>query len=165
MKYGVWVCMLWALVGVGCVPQGAVKKGSKSLTTKKPKGPACIKGRIISENGKGMAYVFVRTEPTTSPAVTDANGFFEFCHVRKSSGDDTASQKLPLQQRMYTVHVKKEGFKAKPQQIDFKGKTVSVSAIRLVSDDKPLGEVKDEGKDKVQKPVPSGVTGTFPKGS
>lgn len=150
---------------VGCVPKGEVRTaaGTKPPVRRVVPAQACIKGQVVGENGKGVSYVFVRTVPKTTPTVTDAKGYYEFCFIRVSTDGSTQSKKVPLREGTYKVLVKKDGYKAAPQVVAFKGKEVTASALRLVEETKPMAEVSTKGKDlKPTKPT-TGIIGPAPK--
>lgn len=166
---------VWGAFGawMGCTAKHAVRQSdqganqvtqaAKKQLTKRAERP-CIRGKVVDDKNKGVAYVFVRTEPKTTPAVTDASGFFEFCFQRITGGSDTVSQKRSLKAGKYTIFVKKEGFKARPLHIQFAGRTTALQKIVLLEKVVPLGEVQNKAKPKEEKKLPSGITGSFPKG-
>jgi len=173
-RHAIWstlVALVWLLAaGAGCVPSKDVKAGAdaKANATKKVAASgqsSCIKGRVVGEDGKGIPYVLVQTKPNTTPAITDQNGHYEFCYLRNNTDGSVESTRHPIPKRKYQILAKKNGFVARPIEVDYKGQAIKTSSIQLLEKQfKPGGEVQTKGKDKQHGKLPSGITGSHPKG-
>lgn len=170
-------CHVWLLVicgaWIGCTTGKVVKTGAGGDSTTSPtrravsalSSAACIKGRVVDEKNKGVPYVFVQTKPITSPAVTDRNGNYEFCHLKKNVDGSVESTRHPIPKGQYTILVKKNGYVAKPLKVQYQGKGVKLASIQLMEKQFKPGKIQTKGEDKPDhRKLPSGITGKHPKG-
>ncbi|TNE44172.1 MAG: hypothetical protein EP343_30945 [Deltaproteobacteria bacterium] len=159
-----WVVALFCW---NCPNTANTKSGGGATTPNKPakvvaRLKGCIKGRVVKENDNGFAYVIVETNPSTSPKITNREGFFEICYKSQRSADGQgASVKVALPQGEYVVSVKKEGFHARPVRFTYQGRDINIGEIKMVEKSRPLPEVVKKTPDKEEKRT-SGVGGKAP---
>jgi hypothetical protein len=145
--------LILAFVLTGCPSKtksnGIIKGGSPIVVTKKgtKAGGGCVRGRIVNDDNKGFAGVYISTKPTSSLQVTDSFGNFEICHARKVINKDTGeTAKVGLPHGVYSLVVKKDGFHSNPVSFAYKGKTLRLTKVLLVEKTKPLPDVKQTKK-------------------
>lgn len=149
------VSLAFALLGCPSKPKsnGIIKGDSPIVVTKKgmKAGGGCVRGRIINDDDKGFAGVYISTKPTSSLQVTDSFGNFEICHARKVINKDTGeTAKVGLPHGTYSLVVKKDGYHSNPVSFSYVGKKLRLTKILLVEKTKPLPDVK-QTKRKEQK--------------
>ena len=123
------------------------------------KKPVCIGGRVTDENARGVRAAFVLTTPATSPQVTDQNGYFDICSIRKVVNKSTGETKpATIAVGNYVLKVTKEGFKTLSLKVNFQGKSIRFPKLVLKEKEFNGPDIK-----KTKKPVgrkdPSGTKG------
>lgn len=123
----------------------------------------CIRGRVISEQGAGFSSVVIKTDPPTSPQVTNTRGFFEICYKQQLIDADMGeSKKVSVPVGSYTLSASKEGYHSRPVRFAYKGAKVRLENIIMVEKTRPLPQVA-QTKQKEQKRT-SGLGGKAPIG-
>lgn len=170
MKYtqllkGLLGCSLLASVGLWGCPSSQVKKNTRRAAppARAVNIAGCIRGRVVNEQGRGFASVVVKTNPATSPQVTNGRGFFEICYKQQLIDADMGeSKKVSVPFGSYTLDVSKEGYHARTTRFVYKGSKIKLENIIMVEKTRPLPQVS-QTKVREQKRT-SGLGGKAPIG-
>lgn len=139
-----WLCLVacLSLCTFGCTGAQTKKGGVVKKAVKQVKIAGCIRGRVVNESGNGFMSVVVKTNPPTSPQVTNMKGFFEICYKQQLIDADMGeSKKVSLPIGTYTLNVVKEGYHARPVTFAYKGSKTRVDDIVMVEKTRPLPQV------------------------
>jgi hypothetical protein len=137
------ILSVWCVVGLtgaagSCTSATKTTKTTKTVKVRKrpikvvPK-KACISGRVVDQDQKGLSGVFIRTKPSSSVQVTGEFGNFDICFARKLVDKLRGrAARVPLQKGKYVLTAKKVGMKSRPVRFQFDGNPLKLRDILMI---------------------------------